>query len=105
VELEEEFYPLNSDLMGGGRHMGDDGLLDPSLVIDERNALDLSEVVGQALAGSMPIAPLCSAACAGICPTCSVNRNLKPCYCDQTPTDPRWAELARLVSGAANSQG
>ncbi len=117
VALEEEFTPKNADLMGSfrnrplpeeteapeAREAPEDGdwSHDPALFIDEQNYLDLSEVLGQALTGATRIAPLCSDACLGICPTCTVNRNEIQCTCAQSTTDPRWEALAGLVDKGA----
>lgn len=98
VALEEEFTPKNADLMGGlsDRSEDEDGYSDPALFIDEQNFLDLSEVMAQALASATRIAPLCSDACLGICPVCTVNRNEFLCNCAQISLDPRWEALAGL---------
>ncbi|MGH9281959.1 MAG: YceD family protein [Acidimicrobiales bacterium] len=39
----------------------------------------------------LPLAPLCRADCAGICPMCGADRNVAPCQCASAPSDPRWA--------------
>ena len=44
----------------------------------------------------LPLAPLCSADCEGLCATCGVNRNLTRCECVTTEIDPRWAALRSL---------
>ena len=105
VALEEEFTPKNARLMGGPgvRSQETDDYQDPALFIDERNFLDLSDVLGQALTGATRIAPLCTDACLGICPICTVNRNETRCTCAQSPTDPRWMALAGLVDRGAKS--
>jgi uncharacterized protein len=102
VEFEEEFEPANSDLMGE-RPSPVHADLDPALVIDERNVLDLSESLAQALSLAMPISPLCKAECKGLCPTCFINRNTTECRCDQNPTDPRWQLLAQLTQESSHS--
>jgi uncharacterized protein len=57
--------------------------------------LDLAPVVRDACILDLPLAPLCRADCAGLCPECGVNRNLEQCACD-APTDPRWDSLRAL---------
>ena len=103
LEFEEEFVPLNSDLVGSKWEDGSDETFDSSLLIDDHNQLDLTEAIGQAMAASMPIAPLCRENCKGICPVCWRNRNEFDCECDQLPIDPRWASLASLNPESAKS--
>ena len=109
VNMEEEFSPVNADLVGGSgsrssnHTTNDDDYYDPALVIDERNFLDLTEGLGQALLSAIPIAPLCKDDCLGICPICTANRNIIHCSCAENTVDPRWAGLARLLEKGAES--
>jgi uncharacterized protein len=57
--------------------------------------LDLEPIVHDACILELPLAPLCSPQCRGLCPDCGVNRNRETCSCGQ-PTDLRWAGLAGL---------
>jgi len=52
--------------------------------------------VRDALLLEMPLAPLHDPNCAGLCPTCGVNRNLTHCECVTKEIDPRWAALRSL---------
>jgi uncharacterized protein len=61
--------------------------------------LDLEPLVRDAVLLELPQAPLCSEACAGLCPTCGVNRNEGTCTCVTESTDPRWAALDALRTG------
>lgn len=72
---EETTYPLTGDL------------------------LDLAPIVHDACILELPLAPLCRADCAGLCPECGVNRNLEQCSC-AAPLDLRWAALGALSSEA-----
>jgi len=47
---------------------------------------------------NMPINPVCREACAGLCPTCGVNRNETPCAC---PTKQE-AEMGKLGEALRN---
>ena len=104
--MEEEFSPVNASLMGANKRSansaGDENdYYDSALVIDEQNFLDLTEGLGQALLGALPIAPVCREDCLGICPTCTVNRNIISCSCAESSIDPRWAGLAGLLEKGA----
>ena len=58
--------------------------------------VDLTELARDAVLLELPIAPLCADDCAGICPTCGVDRNEIDCDCQASETDPRWAPLSEL---------
>ncbi len=60
--------------------------------------LDLAPLVHDACILELPLAPLCSAECLGICPDCGANRNVEACAC-AAPVDPRWGALAVLGEG------
>jgi uncharacterized protein len=107
VTMEEEFSPINANLMGTEKsgqnvHENDD-YYDAALVVDEQNFLDLTEGLGQALLSALPIAPICKDDCLGICPICTVNRNIIQCSCSKSSVDPRWARLAGLLEKGAES--
>ena len=71
-EEDEETYPLRGEL------------------------LDLQPLIRDALLLELPLAPLCSEDCQGLCPTCGADLNDGPCDCDHAPSDPRWAALDLL---------
>jgi len=58
--------------------------------------IDLDEVVMGGVAEEIPLQPLCSEACRGLCPVCGNNRNREPCTCEPVQGDPRFAVLAAL---------
>lgn len=58
--------------------------------------LDLETLVRDALVPAVPARPLCREDCAGLCPTCGIDRNLDACACDDAPADPRWSALTEL---------
>ena len=70
--LEGETYPLDDD------------------------TLDLEPLVRDALLLELPLAPLCTEDCAGLCPSCGADRNETQCDCRVDDTDPRWAALRSL---------
>lgn len=57
--------------------------------------LDLEPLARDAVVLDLPLAPLCSPDCRGLCPQCGANWNLSTCDC--TPAgDPRWSALDAL---------
>jgi len=57
---------------------------------------DVTDLVRQALILALPMKPLCSEDCKGICPVCRVNLNDRTCSCVKKQTDPRWDGLRGL---------
>jgi len=57
---------------------------------------DIVVPVRQALVLSMPMKPLCSEGCRGLCPTCGANLNERTCNCKTETFDPRWDGLKKL---------
>jgi uncharacterized protein len=80
--VRERFVPAGSE-------EGDDAYL---LDGDE---LDLEPLARDAVLLDLPLAPLCSEDCQGLCPRCGQNWNLGPCDCPPEG-DPRWSALDAL---------
>jgi uncharacterized protein len=59
--------------------------------------IDLNELLREQFYLALPMKPLCSAACRGICPQCGTNRNTAPCDCTPHWEDPRMAGLKTLL--------
>jgi uncharacterized protein len=55
--------------------------------------IDLEPLAREALVLDLPLAPLCSEACRGLCPTCGVDLNQGDCACPPAGADLRWAAL------------
>jgi uncharacterized protein len=71
AEGDEEAYPFSDDVV------------------------DLEPMARDAVLLELPLAPLCSEGCLGLCPECGTNWNLSSCDC--TPqVDPRWSGLDQL---------
>lgn len=74
------------------RHVTDSGLLLP----DDYH-IDLTPLVREFMLLSMPISPLCSTDCKGLCPVCGENRNLVACQHQATTGDERLLALKDLL--------
>lgn len=57
---------------------------------------DLEPMVRDAVLLDLPQSPLCRPDCAGLCPTCGVDRNIDACDCTPDESDPRWSALGSL---------
>jgi uncharacterized protein len=60
------------------------------------DVVDLEPMVRDALLLDLPATPLCRDDCAGLCPTCGIDRNHGSCDCHTDELDPRWAALRSL---------
>jgi uncharacterized protein len=66
--------------------------------VDEEGWADLEPLVREYAWLGLPVRPLCSPDCQGICPECGGNRNLGECTCeDVVSIDPRWEALRKLT--------
>ena len=54
--------------------------------------IDLGPMIRDAVVLELPLAPLCSEGCQGLCVTCGADLNAGSCDCE-APIDPRWARL------------
>ena len=62
----------------------------------EGDQLDLEPLVREALLLELPLAPLCRADCAGLCPQCGADRNDVDCGHRLDTRDARWDALDQL---------
>lgn len=58
--------------------------------------IDISQPVCEALLLEVPLKPLCSEDCMGLCPICGNNKNEQPCDCKVETEDSRWDGLRAL---------
>jgi uncharacterized protein len=63
----------------------------------EANQLDLAPMVREAILLELDLERVCRDDCAGLCPSCGIDRNKVECVCDTTVTDNRWSALDDLV--------
>jgi uncharacterized protein len=60
------------------------------------NIIDLTSSVRDAILLSVPMKPLCSPECKGLCPVCGKDLNIERCSCTLETADPRWDALRKL---------
>jgi uncharacterized metal-binding protein YceD (DUF177 family) len=68
-ELHEEFLPI-TDVRTGLSLDLPEGTQDDQPLINEHHEIDLNEILRQNILTSLPLQPLCDAACPGLCPEC-----------------------------------
>ena len=64
----------------------------------ENDEIDLGQLVREQLYLSLPMKPLCTDSCRGLCPHCGVNLNRGECGCTETWEDPRLVPLRSLLN-------
>ncbi len=100
LQVEEEYIPTLNPLTGARVTPPSDD--SDYYLIDENHTLDLTEVAREYAIMALPMKPLCSQECSGLCSTCGSNLNHTRCACE-APVDPRWGPLLELMSGATET--
>ncbi len=59
---------------------------------EEDNYIEVTREVEEVIFINLPMKPLCSPDCRGLCPVCGANRNKEKCFCEEA-IDPRLAVL------------
>lgn len=59
--------------------------------------VEMNDLIRQALVLSIPMKPLCSSECKGLCLNCGVNLNEETCECKSEEIDERWEGLRDLL--------
>ncbi len=70
-----------------------------SLIIEDTHGilkLDISALLWEELSLAIPVKPLCSKDCKGICFACGKNNNVEACQCNENANDPRFEVLKNL---------
>lgn len=92
-ELRELFKPTIDILTGAIVHeQSGDG----DFYIDDHHQLNITEAVRQNTILALPMQPLCSETCKGLCPMCGKNLNNEICNCAETPSE-HWNALKSLT--------
>jgi uncharacterized protein len=73
------------------------------LLVPEIGKIDLEPLIREEMLLAVPISPLCSPDCKGICPVCGGNRNETPCQHDEGPLESRLDVLQNLLEQEQNS--
>ena len=60
--------------------------------------IDIEDVIREQLILNLPMKPLCSDECKGLCPVCGTDLNLNSCECIANRIDPRFEILKKLLS-------
>ena len=86
----------SGEVVAGVHELYQHVLTDPDAFEIVGEQIDLVPMVRENLLLDAPVAPLCRPDCAGLCPTCGVDRNTTTCDCVAPVGDPRWDALSQL---------
>jgi len=88
-----DYRPQTANTGEGELEVDDDDL---STAYYEGDAIDLDQLIREQLYLALPMKPLCTETCRGLCPLCGINLNRSACACERTWDDPRLAVLKAL---------
>ncbi len=80
---KEEHYELKGDELDTGFYKND--------------TLDTEDILKEQLMLNVPVKPLCSEGCKGLCPKCGADLNITQCNCAASEIDTRLAVLKQLL--------
>jgi uncharacterized protein len=61
------------------------------------DSFQIDNLVRETIILALPLKPLCSEDCKGLCPICGTDLNTSQCCCVKEETDPRWEKLKGLL--------
>ena len=96
--LSEFSIPLEGDFQEKFKHQkkSEDQEMDSEESYFQGDAFDVKALLQEVLFLSLPLKPLCSSHCRGLCPVCGSNLNLEDCRCEATDVDPRLEDLKKF---------
>jgi len=94
IRFNEEYIPVVDVVTGLPTHIPHESY---AFLINEKHELDLRPALREYGVLELPMKPLCSSSCKGLCPQCGANLNQAPCTCVVEPQDERFAALRALL--------
>lgn len=94
VGLNAVYHPIE-ELRGEEKHE----LIKDEMDLDfyKNDELDIDELLKEQIILSIPMQPLCSETCRGICPECGADLSIDVCQCKHKEIDQRFAVLKTLL--------
>jgi len=93
AEFDLRYQPHALNAGEGEREIEEDDL---TTAFYENDEIDLGQLMREQFYLALPMKPLCSDACHGLCPQCGTNLNRGTCECKTGWEDPRFAALKKL---------
>jgi uncharacterized protein len=94
VPVDVVYHPID-ELKGDERHEIMSGELDMDFYSEDE--MDLMTLMKEQIFLNIPMKPLCTDLCKGICHTCGKNLNDGECSCPQKETDSRFDILKKIL--------
>lgn len=88
------YVPHEYNTGEGEREIAEDDL---TTAYYREGVLDITDMLREQFELTLPMKPLCSEACRGLCPECGANLNRTECGCTPKWEDPRLAPLKGLL--------
>ena len=97
AQFELRYVPAVENAGDGEREIAEDDL---TTAIYREGSLDVIDLLREQFQLALPMKPLCTEACKGLCPECGTNLNRTDCGHTPKWEDPRMAALKVLLSPA-----
>ena len=93
ADFDLRYVPRADNAGDGEQEVEEDDL---STAFYDNDEIDLSQLIMEQFQLALPMKPLCTDACKGLCPRCGTNLNTGACDCNQQWEDPRFAALKAM---------
>ena len=93
--FELRYVPQTDNTGEGEREIAEDDL---TTAYYRDGLLDIADLLREQFQLALPMKPLCTEECRGLCPECGVNLNRSECGCAPKWEDPRLASLKGLLN-------
>lgn len=93
IDVDVVYHSL-SELKGEEKHGVKEDELNTGFYLG--NEIDLDELLLEQIILNIPMKPLCSKLCKGLCPKCGKDLNIEECICEKVNIDPRFEKLKKL---------
>jgi uncharacterized protein len=93
------YHPHAQNTGEGEREIEEDDL---TTAFYENDEIDLGQLMREQFLLALPMKPLCTDGCKGLCPVCGKNLNRESCGCKREWEDPRLAALRELRTESKN---
>jgi uncharacterized protein len=93
AEFDLRYQPHTQNSGEGEREVEEDDL---TTAFYDNDEIDLGQLMQEQFYLSLPMKPLCSDDCKGLCPTCGTNLNRGACDCSNQWVDPRFDALRAI---------